>query len=162
MATSRIGGTFAPPLDDAKLDEYEQLASAAPVQISEIMLLLIKMLREFFKTPASKENGRPHPSGRRGAFIVPLEEDEKARMFDLIPWTQELDMYGQLFESLPTGAKEGATIQAIDPAGFEYKKPELVIENESAKALRDACFHLLWFARELDLDREPITSDQLG
>jgi hypothetical protein len=132
MRMGQLGGSFAPPLDAEKLATYRALAAAADPQTREALESLAKMVETFHETPRSQERGTAHPSGR--GVVVPLEEAEVKRIWDVVPWKEELDMYGQLFDRL-------------DPAG--------------QKALRDAAFHLLWFGYELTMDREPLTADQL-
>ena len=129
----RIGGSFAPPIDEALLDQYAQLVATAPEQIADALRALLNCFRQWWEQPESGPDGsRPHPSGR--GTIVPLDEPIASALYDHIPWREELDMYAALFER----------IDAVKHA-----------------ALRNACFHLLWYARELDLDREPITADKV-
>jgi hypothetical protein len=128
----RVGGSFAPPLDAAKLSAYEALANTADPQVRDAMLALVRMARKFNETPPSDEPGTPHPSGRGRA--VPLKAAEIERIEDVVPWQEELDMFASLFDR---------------------------IDARTQKALRDAAFHLLWLARELGLDREPMTADKL-
>lgn len=123
-----IGGSFAPPLTDEMLDQYEALAATAQRRISEYMLSLVSMMRKFRETPQSTRTGSPHPV--RGV-IVPLEEEEIQRIWDHVPWPEECDVMDGVFDTLPNGE------------------------------MRNAAYHLLWFARELTTDREPITNDKL-
>lgn len=132
MSMPRIGGTFAPPLTDKMLTRYQELAQTASPQVREAMLILVNMMQRFNETPDSTQPGSPHLSGV--GTIIPLHKDEIARMDEHVPWKEELEMFGDLFEQL-------------DP--------------ESQKELRNAAFHLLWFGKELVLDRQPITSDKL-
>jgi hypothetical protein len=64
-------------------------------------------------------------------FITPLEDAEIKRIWDKVPWWYEVDALKTLFDKLPVGN------------------------------LRNIAFHLLWFAQELTLDREPLTNDKL-
>ena len=129
---TRIGGSFAPPLDSEKIAAYRELAkSAEDERVRDAMLPLCDMVDSFHQTPKSKLSGKPHPVGL--GVVVPLEEDEIKRIWDLVPWDYECDALGKLFETLPSDQKD----------------------------LRNAAFHLLWFARELTKDREPITNDLL-
>jgi len=124
-----IGGSFAPPLPANKLATYKTLAGSCPDrQCKEKMLELIGMMELFQKTPASTLPGTPHPVGV--GIKVPLEKEEIARIWDVVPWANECDGIGRLFDQL-----EGD--------------------------VRNAAFHLLWFARELAADREPLTNDKL-
>lgn len=127
---SEAGGSFAPPIDDTKLAAYKQLIDQLDplTPCGGYARDLVRMFETFQQTPASTLPGKPHPCGR--GEIVPLEEGEVSRMWDLVPWSEECDTMGKAFDTLTGG-------------------------------VRDACFHLLWYARELTLDREPITTDKL-
>lgn len=129
---SRFGGSFAPPLPAAKLAEYRTLAEGATGPVREAMGKLCDMVALFQETPASSLPGKPHPSGR--GVIVPLDEAEVKRIWDAVPWAEENAMYMGLFGAIPA---------------------------ETHKPLRDAAHHLLWFAVELEKDREPLTNDKL-
>jgi hypothetical protein len=129
----RVGGSFAPPLPPERLARYRELAESATPQVREAMTKLCDMVEAFGRTPRSRAPGAPHPSGAPIA-IVPLEQAEIERMDEHVPWQEELDVFAGWFDR-------------IDPA--------------RQKELRDAAFHLLWFGRELFLDREPLCSDQL-
>lgn len=132
----RIGGSFAPPIDEALLAQYQQLAAAADPQheqAAEALRVLLNCFCQWWEQPESGPDGsRPHPSGR--GTIVPLDEPIAQALYQHIPWREELDMYAALFER---------------------------IDAHKHAALRNAAFHLLWYARELDLDREPITADKV-
>jgi hypothetical protein len=141
---TRFGGSFAPPLDADNVKSYRELAEGGDVspQVADAMGVLIKMVETHLDRPAPKAAkgkgkaaepaGMPHPSGL--GTIVDLPEEEVERLWDVVPWQEEVTMYGQVFDR-------------IDPA--------------KEKPLRDAAFHLLWFAQELTMDRAPITSDQV-
>jgi hypothetical protein len=129
---SYIGGSFAPPLDAEKLATYNALAHDASEQIGEAMHKLIDMVTLFQQTPASSAEAKPHPVGV--GVIQKLEEAEIKRIWDVVPWREECDMYAKLFDG---------------------------IDATTNKPLRDAAFHLLWFAYELTSDREPCTCDKL-
>lgn len=129
MTRPNIGGSFAPPLPPEKLQGYVTLAESCPDrQCKEKMLELIKMKEEFDKTPSSVLPGTPHPVGV--GVIVPLETEEVERIWDVVPYANECDGIGQLFDQLKGD-------------------------------VRNAAYHLLWFARELAADREPLTNDKL-
>ena len=66
--------------------------------------------------------------------MVPLEEAEVERIFDVVPWDHELDAIQSLFDGIPPEKRD----------------------------LRNAAFHLLWFGKELVKDREPMTIDTIG
>jgi len=127
---SRIGGSFAPKLDDSKLVEYSEIALSADDKTSDMMKKLIEMVSVFNQTPYSKLQGTKHDSGM--GMVVPLEDAEVERIWDYVPWKEECEMMSKVFENLPNGL------------------------------LRNAAFHLLWYANELCQDREPMTMDRLG
>lgn len=137
-----VPACFAPPIDSAKLDEYEKLASQATGPVADSIGQLIAMVRLFLETPKSTRPAetvhlRAVRDGKTitSASCIPLEDAEVERIWDAVPWEHELDAMGQLFES---------------------------ISNETHKPLRDAAYHLLWYGRELTRDREPMTVEMLG
>jgi len=127
-------GSFAPPLTNEKLDSYVELANTATDQIKEIMLKLINMVKHFNLTPTSPLVGVMKTYDTTKAIMIPLEDKEIERIWDTVPWEYEIDSYSTVCNS---------------------------ISNETHKPLRDAAFHLIWFARELTADREPMTVDKL-
>ncbi len=130
MANKQFGGSFAPPIDEAKLEEYRQLAgNVSDEQASDYMLQLVEMLDLFFETGDSSLQGSPHPSGV--GSVVPLEDAEIKRIWDKVPWAADCDAMGKTFRKL----------QGVE---------------------RNAAYHLLWYARELTQDREPMTTVRVG
>lgn len=128
-----VGGSFAPPLTDAKLAGYRDLIDSLPSgPVRDAMDALHKCCVVWWDLPESKGAGRPHASGV--GTVVDLDRDVRARLNDHVPWPHELDAMGSLFDG-------------IDPV--------------KDKTTRDAAFHLLWHAKELEQDREPITTDKL-
>ena len=129
-----IGGSFAPPLIPEKLNSYTELANTATPEVKEIMLKLIAMLKHFNLTPTSPLLGATLKYDTKTAMVIPLEDKEIERIWDVVPWEYEIDSYSTVCDT---------------------------ISNETHKDLRNAAFHLIWFARELCADREPITNDKL-
>ncbi len=133
MQPVHVGGSFAPPLDDAKLASYKAMAeSLPPSPVRDGMLELHACVSHWWTLPDSKGQKTPHPSGM-GA-IVKLDAEHQQVLWESIPWEHELAGMAALFEG---------------------------IHPISEKALRDAAHHLLWHVKELDLGREPITTDKL-
>lgn len=134
MLIDRVGGTFAPPLSESKLNQYEAMIKALPEtsQIRDAMTNLLKCCREWWKLPDSTTNPILHNSGK--AVVVKLDDAISKALWDFIPWKTELASYGTLFDS----------IDAVSQAD-----------------LRNAAYHLLWHVNELELGREPITTDKL-
>jgi len=132
VAEQRIGGSFAPALGPDRLAECLARAEGAPPAVAAAMTELARAIGAHHGLPRSRKAGTPHPAGV--GTIVPLEEHARAALAEHLPFGDELDLYAARFE-------------ALDP--------------EKDKGLRDAAFHLLWYARELALGREPLTSDML-
>jgi hypothetical protein len=128
----QVGGSFAPPLTDESLAAYRQLADAAPAQVRDAMAALLGCVGKWWELPESGGASAPHPSG--AGRVIELSDDVAAALDAHIPWREELSMFAGLFDS-------------IDPV--------------KDAALRNAAHHLLWFANELELGREPMTSDKL-
>lgn len=140
MARRFIGGSFAPPLTDAKLAAYRDLIDALPPSaVRDALDTLHKCCAEWWELPESSgTETRPHAVGI--GTVVDLDEPSKTALYDLIPWAHELNAMGGWTDA--TGYHAGL---------FDDLRGEL----------RDAAFHLLWHVKELDLDREPITNDKL-
>jgi hypothetical protein len=134
MTPRQVGGSFAPPLDDAKMGAYRAAVaqqSAGPVK--DALAALLACCARWWDLPEPQGTRTwDHPSGR-GA-VVGLEEAHARELDDLIPWAHELDAMQTLFEG---------------------------IDAAQNKPLRDIAFHLLWHVKELDRGREPLTSDKL-
>ena len=131
--TLQGGGSFAPPLTDELLASYKALAKTAPPAIGDAMQTLLNCCRKWWDLPESSLSATtPHLSGR--GTVVPLDEPIKQALYEHIPYEDELNVFGQRFET---------------------------IDATSQRELRNAAFHLLWHARELEMDREPITTDKL-
>lgn len=67
-----------------------------------------------------------------------LTPAEAERLWEVIPWQKDCDAIQSLFDTLPNGPKESP----------EWK-------------LRNAAFHLIWYAQHLTKDLEPLTLDRL-
>lgn len=133
---------FAPPLTDDLIARYAALADSLPDSrgdVRDAMRECLAAVRLWWELPESK--GTPKDQSvevkHRGkdtlVKIVSLAPDLVKQLWDAVPWPYELDAMQSLFDR-------------IDPA---------------ERGLRDAAFHLLWFARELSNDREPLTADNL-
>jgi len=156
MSKTLIGGSFALPLSDEMLAEYEVLAKeCADRKAAGYMTELCRMLRVFRETPESSAKPRKHPVA---GLMVPLEEAEVQRIWDFVPWAEECDLMGAAFDKLQAGecAENARLLEVYRIGGGVGPEPALLDTK-----MRDAAFHLLWFARELEKDREPCTCDKL-
>lgn len=133
---------FAPPLTDELLASYRQLADSLPDSRGDVRDALRECLAAvdlWWSLPVSEGHRRDprmaltHKGVEKEITVTSLTPDLVKRLWDAVPWPYELDAIQSLFDAIP----------------------------EAEKALRDAAFHLLWHARELCLDREPLTLDKL-
>lgn len=161
--TTRIPvASFAPPLTDESLARYEELANEQEGELLDALTTLLACVKTWWELPEStrKDVTRwqsnyvvPNPDydplaskltkqGQKNKLVpftfeeTPLEESHIEALDSVTPWMRELDTLSTPqdtgpFDSLPSGE------------------------------LRNAAFHLLWFAKELTLDREPLTKDKL-
>lgn len=139
----QFGGTFAPPLSDELLSAYAATVNALPAgRLKEALNTLLRCCQAWWDLPESNGTAsRRHPSGR--GQIVDLSADHMQALWDLIPWSAASNGHGQ--------PDELEAIQSLCDG----------IDPVRDRDLRNLAFHLLWHVKELDLDREPLTADQL-
>lgn len=134
---------FAPPLTDELLAEYETLIEGMPDELAETrdaMRDCLACVKAWWELPESTLPGerwriRNTVTKKDQEYrVVPLEDEHISALYDVTPWMRELAAMEPLFDALPL----------------------------SPPALRDAAHHLLWHAKEVSLDREPLTADKLG
>lgn len=135
----RVGA--APPLTPEKIAAYRALVPSASEIVADALLRLCGLAEHFQKTPASSLPG----SGKSVGLIVPLTETERRRIWDKVPWQNDAERlkYGKIGDD------------SID----DYRKVFRALD--AGTLLSNAAWHLLWYALELALDREPITTDRL-
>lgn len=135
---------LAPDLDDALIGAYGKLADSLPDGLGEVRdamrecLKAVKLWWDLPESGARPAHWKTTRGGRPAEFkVVPLTDDLKEALWDAVPWPYEID-----------------AMQALFDRTFEdrTKHPRLLV---------DACYHLLWHARELCLDREPVTQSKL-
>lgn len=106
-------------------------------QLFDALTVLLRCVRSWWELPESKRRGPELALKHRGQNVtvpvVPLEEDHVKSLWDLVPWHRELDAMQGLFDDIPV----------------------------QSNILRDCAFHLLWYARELCHDREPLDQSKL-
>lgn len=137
--TLYYGGSFAPALSVAQLAIYKTFADGAEPQVKGLMSTLIKMVEVFNAAPAKVNSPiEQHKSGT--GFVIKLDPETIAAIDSHVPWHEEIEMMGKVFDRIPA-----LDIPLVD-------RP---------LNLRDAAFHLLWYAAELANDREPITQESL-
>lgn len=130
---------FAPALTDENLVNYRiavDLMELSPIKDACNECLVA--VEAWHKLPESTRDDVDKFRIRHGGVdktfsVVPLEKEHVEQLWELVPWGYELDAMQSLFDGIPVEQKE----------------------------LRDMAFHLLWHARELCEDREPLTQDKL-
>jgi hypothetical protein len=131
--TRRIGGSFAPPVSDETLASYDRQIAALPDSpIKSALQTCLTCVKQWWELPESTGGGRPHPVGV--GYIVDLDKQHQATLWEAIPWKHEIEAIQKLFDDIPA---------------------------DTQRDLRNMAFHLLWHVKELDLDREPMTADKL-
>src|SRR5262245_45638672 len=182
----RLGGSFAPPINHDRLDEYRRLADTASRMVKDEMHKLCEMVETYLEQEPSTEPATPHPvgafAGPNGQMIQPpsirmLSPQTIQRLDELVPWDHEtpgdhpneIEAVGRLFECIQQEAaqRNSATMQVRRMAASTQTKkgqaaPEVSREGLEDVSLRNAAFHLLWYAVELGKDREPLATDKLG
>jgi hypothetical protein len=135
---------FAPSIDEGQLGQYRGLLQSAKVdeETKDALESVLRCFEAWWEAPASdRKDGtlwKVKHGGREIEFRErPLTDELKEQLFESTPWLSELDRLGNaagdgLFDRLPNGP------------------------------LRDAAFHLLWYAKEITNDREPLTADVLA
>jgi hypothetical protein len=134
---------FAPTLTDEKLARYEELIAAEPAgETKGVLSDLLACVKTWWNLPVSqgtsKRTWRTLYKGKDTLYDeVPLEQKYVEALDSVTPWMRELN-----------------TLSTVNGDGPLDKLPN--------GELRDAAFHLLWHAKELTLDREPLTQDCLN
>lgn len=131
---------LAPALTDDTLSRYAALiAGLGPDQaeLQDALAALLKCVATWWELPDSTESPVHWAwRGTQRVAQIPLSDALARALWDVTPWMRELD-------TLSTPRDDGP---------FDRLPPG---------ELRDMAFHLLWHAKELTLDREPMTRDKL-
>lgn len=161
----RFGGSFAPALTPEKIKEYRVAAEDAEPQVKGAILELCDMGDAFLGKARSDLPGTPHPSQR--GLMIPLRENVMAEIEPLVPWDYECNAFQDLFNQLPSGITERtewveAPKSKKNPEGKgKIAKIVNTVTDQKAYDLRQAAFHLLWYAKELTIDRQPMTKEEI-
>lgn len=117
-------GSFAPPLTDELLDEYEALVTelssqkdwpvgSGTAEIVKYLKLLLNCCRKWWELPESSQEGsRPHPCGT--GIHNPLDTPYVHALALCMPTASELQLMGNLFDLIDkdTVASNGKKIAA--------------------------------------------------
>lgn len=131
---------LAPALDDATLERYAAIvADLETGELKSEMESVLACVRAWWEIPESKRRDvetirvwNPAAKAWGTVDLQPLEAKHVAELWEVTPWMRELESIGvNLIDALPQGDT------------------------------RNALTHLLWFAKEITLDREPATADKL-
>lgn len=132
---------LAPALTEEKLAKWQELINNLQMgsELRDALETLFKCVEAWWN---ARESTEKHVVAATGAGFVSgpdvrlqkFDGELKDLLFETTPWMKELKLYDDLLES---------------------------IHPESEKELRDAAFHMLWFAKEICNDREPLTLDRI-
>lgn len=131
MSNQRRGGSFAPPLTAEKLAAYAALIPAVADVQVKEIMEKLHALAVLFRQTGDSQLPG-NPHPSGMGEIVPLAPEEILRIWDLVPWDYELKAMQDKLDGLAADSP-----------------------------LRTPAFHLLWMAKELEMEREPISSDKL-
>lgn len=145
---------FAPSLSDEKLAAWRETVENLPEdlpkrdQVEDAMRRLLACVEAWWELPESTRT----KDAKRWAFIkansggarqeadeIPLEDEHVDALWEVTPFMEET-----YYLASPEPATEKGLFHEI-PAG----------------KVKDVAFGLLWFVREIALDREPMTQDKL-
>lgn len=127
---------FGPPLTDTLLSTYTSLINSQPAgELRDALLSCYNCVMAWWNAPESTE--KPTHWAFRDKLVpeIPLSKELLKQLDSTTPWLRELDT---LSNSAGTGLFDN-------------------LEGD----LRNCAFHLLWYAKEISLDREPMSMDKL-
>lgn len=165
QTAQRFGGSFAPALTPEKIKEYRVAAEDAEPEVKGAILELCDMADAFLGKARSDLPGTPHPSER--GLMIPLRKNVMEEIEPLVPWPWQCSAIQTLFNELPDGITErtewiDAPKSLKNPNGEgKVAKVVNVVTDQKAYAIRQAAFHLLWYAKELTIDRQPMTKEEI-
>jgi hypothetical protein len=142
MAEALPVACFAPSLTGDNLEKYADVISKTDpkTELGEALRKCLACVQAWYAIPESTRKTSEKFSilhqGKEVSFgVTPLEQEQIDALWDSTPWMRELNAFS-------TPAANG-------------------VFDSLAGELRDAAFHLLWHAKEITLDREPLTVDKL-
>ena len=148
---------FAPLLTDELLAKYKSMIAALVVgPVKDAMLSCLVCVEAWWELPESNlsHERRVTFQGGRTIDVVPLEKEHIESLDAVTPWSYELDAAETLFNTMSTGFGPEIPATTTSPA-------KNTIADQVAFDLHTAAFHLLWHAKEITRDREPMTMDKL-
>ena len=133
---------FAPDITDSLLSKYQSLISASmDATLKDKLNGLLACVKAWWDLPESKRaDGDEYTTLLKGEEvtykIVPLEKEAVEKLDSVTPYMDDLNSLSNAagtgrFDTIPNGD------------------------------LRNAAFHLLWYCKEITLDREPLTLSKL-
>jgi len=144
----------APEITTEKVSEYETLISGiTDREVKDRCADLLSCVKEYMTLPASAEDTGDtfvfgEGAARKSCKIHPFDQSKVNALWDVTPYMTDLAAYEVCFEALPPGT-------------VENEDGTVTLEDATEKAIRDMAFHLLWYAKEITLDREPLTLGKL-
>ena len=169
---------LAPPLSDELLTDYRQRIEALPArdQLRDKLLELLACCETWWALPESKRRGRlwrtyiPQTDGTTREVDVevkPLEQEHVDALWDVTPWMDDILAFESIVDRLPSGTREiqevveQVVLKDGNPETVEIIRKRGVVADEAAFRFMNMAKHLIWHAKEITLDREPLTADKL-
>lgn len=129
---------IAPALTDETLAKYRETINGVEerTELRDILETLYKCVTEWWNVPVSSAKEVEAVTGTDLTVgpkvkLQKLDVGTIMHLWEHVPWMHELLAY------------------------------EKILEEITDKTLRDTTFHLLWHAKEITLDREPVTMDRI-
>lgn len=147
----------ATPLTDELLERYKSMIDALkPGPIKDALLACFTCAFAWWNARESTKSFKEKwtTTGGKEFEIIPFDAELIAEFDAVTPWAYEVEAMGTLFSSLPTGL--GKEVDAT-----AERAAYTPVVDQAARDLRDAAFHLHWFAEQITRDREPPTLDKL-
>lgn len=129
---------IAPPLTDELLKKYKLLINDLEERslLRDCLESLMRCAEAWWDvresvSPARRVSCSTGITKGPDVMFQPLDSELVHSLWDSIPWMHDITEMEKIFDALPSGD------------------------------LRNAAFHLSWYAKELFLDREPISTDRI-
>lgn len=166
---------FAPDLTDETLAKYKHIAAnCGNPEVKDIMEQCLTCVEAWWELPESTRKDSQRFTilhrGQPGHFeVTPLEEEHIKQLWDVTPWMRELMSMEAVVNALPSGTAERPAVRRSrvnnrrtgDVTEVEVNVMEGVVVDQAAFDLKNAAMHLIWYCKELTLDREPLTQARL-
>lgn len=104
------GGSFAPHFSEELLDRYAELCIYLDGQAREYFENLLRLAEQWWDIEESDEAPIDEYKDAKGVIgkVIPLSESLKDRMYENIPWQEELEVLGKVFDKFEGETRDAA------------------------------------------------------